>query len=180
MKRRAYHELADLIIHVPLALVVSPVVGIVLSSVAGFVLAPFARLLFAQPSPWFDAPYGPLIWGTGLLMGLLENRKLQSRSACWVGPACLMLMLLLMAWDVSGTKGVEHYNSTNGHYWRREYDELLSPSSGKCVDSECLGKLFFTTPVLTAVAYSVGAWLGLRSKGEPENSSPAVESKSTG
>jgi hypothetical protein len=45
---------------------------------------------------------------------------------------------------------------------RHMSDQLFTLDSSKCSD-ECLGQLIVTTPVLNGIAYSVGAWIGLRS-----------------
>jgi hypothetical protein len=50
-----------------------------------------------------------------------------------------------------------------GRYWHYEFEQPLSPSDAKCGSSECLGKLLFTLPIVTSMADSIGAWVGLRS-----------------
>jgi hypothetical protein len=157
---------ARLTTHIALAMVGSTAVGFILVILFSTLLrgvgihgpALFDRLIF-------DVPYGAFFWGTALLLGFVADREMQDRSACWVGLLGLVLLFLMMLGDVSGLERSQEYRSyRNGDSWQHEYDQLLSLDNGKCGDSECLGKLLFTTPAVNSIAYSIGAWLALRSR----------------
>jgi len=113
--------------------------------------------------PNFGTAYNPLAWIPALITGFLVNRKTMNRSACLVGILGVIVLFALMQLDVSGLSQSEYYvKLTGGHYWRYEFQQMLSPSDRACGSSECLGKLFFTVPVVVSVAYSLGAWVGLK------------------
>jgi hypothetical protein len=95
-----------------------------------------------------------------IFLGIVVNRSTRHRSACIVGFLGALFLLLVMRSDVSLYERSAYYgNLTHGHYWWYEFQVLFSPV---CPHGECLGKVFFTLPFLTSVAYSIGAWLGLR------------------
>src|SRR5579864_9424813 len=106
--------------------------------------------------PDFGTAYNPLFWLPALIVGFLVNRKTMNRSACLVGALGVIVLFALMQWEVSGLSRSEYYvKLTGGHYWRHEFQQMLSPWDRDCGSSECLRKLFFTVPVVVSVAYSV-------------------------
>lgn len=127
------------------------------------------------PSHWklfrltMDVPYSPLFWGSGLLIGFLLNRRTLSRAACWVwvGGAVWLAIGMLDSYSPPGSH--PWYNPpwcppAGCSFVEQVKDGLFDLSGDKCGGSECLGEFIFTTPVFASVAYSLGAWLGLRSK----------------
>jgi FtsH-binding integral membrane protein len=138
-------ELGSLVVHVVLAMFVSLAAGVVVSALIGSTLgrmggtllpASLSRLLF-------DVPYSPLVWGAALLLGFLVNRRMQSRSACWVGVIGVLALVLLVRWDVSSLEKSEYYrNYTKGHYWEYERDRLFAIDPNKCGGSECWENCF--------------------------------------
>jgi len=130
------------------------------------------------PVPEVGFLYNPLLWSGAVVLGALVNRELRHRSACLVGIVGALLLLAIMRSDISLYERSDYYrNLTDGHYWRYEFQQLFSPENRTCADSECFGKLLFALPFLASVAYSIGAWLGLRfgdqihtSKNRPDQS----------
>lgn len=159
--RKPPHEevLALVFLHVPIAILGTVLIAIVMGWP---IIAIFSRLGMRRFD--FAMPYNPLLWVSGVLLGLLVNRFARHRSACWVGAIALLLMFAVMVWDISIFKRSGYYGAlTQGHYWKYEFGQLFSPDDATCSDSECLGKLLVTLPVVASIAYSIGAWLGLRS-----------------
>lgn len=107
--------------------------------------------------------YSPAFWGSGFLLGLVINDHMQNRSAQWVGPICVVLLLCGFLYDSWFLSHSTYFRvAAQGHFWRYEYDHLFSLDDRNCGGDECLGKFFGTLPVLTSIAYSAGAWLALR------------------
>ena len=117
----------------------------------------------------FGTAYSPWFWIPAGLGGFFVNRAMRNRSACLVGVVTALLLCTIMSWDVTSHRRNPYYSHLineqyRGRYWHYEIEQLLSPSDAKCGSSECLGKLIFTVPAVTSIAYSIGAWVGLRSK----------------
>ena len=112
-----------------------------------------------------DFPYSPAFWGSALFLGFLANRRMRDRCACWVGPAGVFMLALLIALSIPGYEHSQYeLEHTDHSFLKYIHGELFSLDPKKSVSDEGLGKVLFTTPVLNAVAYSVGAWVGLRSR----------------
>jgi hypothetical protein len=107
--------------------------------------------------------YDPLLLLPAGALGFLINRRTNHRSACAVGALGAVLILLVMRSDASLYARSNYYHNLQGHYWRYEFEQLFSPEDRSCNPEECLGKYLFTLPFFSSVAYSIGAWLGLRS-----------------
>jgi hypothetical protein len=113
-----------------------------------------------------DAPYSPAFWAPALLLGYLEGGRRPDRSACWVGPVGVVILAIVFfdsaspgrqpAYRLKQSQGPNMLTETAGSLFG------LDPNS--CGGDECLGRLPFTTPALTSVAYSIGAWAKLPSK----------------
>jgi hypothetical protein len=104
---------------------------------------------------WFDAPYGPPLWITALLLGSGLNLAMNDKSArfAWVvGTGWLALWAGWLALDFNPK--FCHGCSLLGWFW----SELFSYSH--CTE-ECLGQMFVTTPALNSITYSFGAALAL-------------------
>lgn len=140
-----WHDLPTLIVHIPLALIAAPALSFILSLLLGY-----------------SFPYGPSIIA-GAALGFLVNRKLRNLAACWVGVLPVVgLALLILHWH-SGYESSAYYRERTGDsYWVYLDEELFTTDSNKCANSECLGELIFTMPVVSAIAYSIGAILALR------------------
>lgn len=157
-KKSPLEEVIALVVHFPISIFGTVLVAAVLSWP---VAAIFSRLGARRID--FATAYNPFLWVSGILLGLLINRFAHHRSAYWAGTLALLLMFAVMVWDISIYKRSGYYGAlTHGHYWRYEFGQLFSRGDASCSDSECLGKLFITVPVVASVAYSIGAWLALR------------------
>jgi hypothetical protein len=147
------------IAHFSIATIVSLVIGFLLLTLLPVGPSHHHRLLSKLLT---DVPYSPALWLAGLLTGLVVNTFMRDRSACWVGIFCALLFAGMI---LASVPGYEHstYDRQRTHSSFSEYiyGELFSLDDSQCGGDECLGKLFFTAPVLGSVAYSVGAWLAL-------------------
>jgi hypothetical protein len=156
-----------LFLHVPLAMAVGTLIGVVLRLFAGRVLG------FRTQLPDLGV-FNPLFWISSLFLGALINRRTHHRSAYWVaGVGCSYLLAIFLS-DVSGFARSQYVTSVSGgHYLEYEYRLLFSPA---CEGDKCLGQLLVTLPFVNSIAYSVGAWLGLRvaqaSENPPDTLSP--------
>jgi FtsH-binding integral membrane protein len=155
-------EIIGLLFHGAFAAFAGTIIGCILTSLFGSAIV---WVFDVRSSEWKrllgDVPYSPFIWGSGLLLGFLINRRMQDRSACWLGVFGVLVFLLLMAWDVSLLRHSVYYRgATGGHFWKYEVGQLFALNSNVCGNSECLGELFFTTPFFSLISYSVGACIG--------------------
>lgn len=136
------------------ALIVSPMIT--------FVAVATAVVLFNNSSHVNSVlnaggPANPLLWVPGLLLGLLVNRLVLKRAACWV-------WLAGTGWMACGIF------AALGSY-RSQYagvcspldnigNEFFSMSSGICGNG--IHVMSFTLPLLCSIAYSIGAWISMR------------------
>ncbi len=151
------------IMHSALATVGGLMVGFVfLSFVHLHPVGPYWRLitLFA------GAPYSPAFWGSALLLGFCADRRMGDRSALWVGPTGLMVLAAIVLISVSGDGQPGRVLAQHQDYFslRHVAGDLFGVNPNLCGGDECLGRLFYTTPALNSVAYSLGAFLGLRTR----------------
>lgn len=89
--------------------------------------------------------YNPIFWVCGLLLGLFVNYRTKNRSARYVCIAGVAYLLFVLSTDHQG--------------YSHAFQLLFSTD---CKDGECLGLFFVTVPFLNSIAYSGGAWFGLR------------------
>jgi hypothetical protein len=159
-------ELRRFFFHGAMAAFASTILGLVLAVfLGGAAISVFGVRSLVWRRLLNDVPYSPFLWGSGLLLGFLINRSMRDRSACWLGLFGARALVSVMAWDVSFLSRSEYYRrTTGGHFWNYEVGQLFALNSNVCGNSECLDELFFTTPLFNLVSYSVGAYLGLRSK----------------
>jgi hypothetical protein len=157
-------EILALFLHVPLAMAVGTFIGVVLNVFIGRMLAILGFRTNQLPDL---GVFNPLLWGSSLFLGALVSRRTHHRSAYWVaGVGCSYLLAVFLS-DVSGFAHSEYYRGVSGgHYLRYEYRLLFSPA---CGGDKCLGQLLVTLPFVNSIAYSVGAWLGLRVAQASEN-----------
>jgi hypothetical protein len=146
-------DVALFVMHTFLAMVGSIVSGFLIFLI-------FKPLVGYSNSPLFDVPYSPLDWGSGLFLGFLVNNFSRNGYARWVWLIALLWLSFSLAdeklyYDPRWTYGM----SLPEVIWY----SYFSISNEKCTQ-ECLGKLFATAPMVTSIAYSIGAALGLRFK----------------
>jgi hypothetical protein len=144
------------LLHASVAMVVSPIVV--------FVETLSAAMLFnnsREINSVFDAggAANPLLWGPGLVLGLLVNRFALKSTACWV-------WLAGMVWIACGM-------FASIHAYHARFLGICSPLdsirggffSFASKYSYCGGgeNVFrFTVPTFNSIAYSFGAWAALR------------------
>ena len=167
MKKALYRlpgAILFLTIHLPLALFASPIIGTVCIAFVGYRFPEFLGIRSEVGQRLLgDIPYSPIIWGSGIMLGFLVNRKTRSTSACWVGVVGILLLVLSIGYFHKGYESsVYAKTQTNNSYWTYTNNQLFTLDLRKCGGGECLGELFFTTPVVSSIGYSIGALLGLR------------------
>jgi hypothetical protein len=89
--------------------------------------------------------YNPIFWVWSLFLGLFVNYRTKNRSARYVWVVGVAYLLFVLSTDHQG--------------YSHAFQLLFSTD---CKDGECLGLFFFTIPFLNSIAYSGGAWFGLR------------------
>jgi len=113
--------------------------------------------------PLTDAPYSPAFWGVGLLCGFAVNRQMLDRGASWwVGSIGLFILMLGIASSLP-CNPVPTGESSFSSCVKEVASKLFGLDPNVCGASECLDRLFLTTPALSSFAYSVGAWVGFAS-----------------
>jgi hypothetical protein len=156
--RPFYEELPLLLLHLAVALFGSALAAILIGWIVSAILS-WIRIL----PPSLPLPYNPLILIPAFFGGFLVNHFARHRSAALIWVVGLLFLVGVMMWDVSILKRGGHYQSlAPGGYWEYELRQLFSTNERACSDSECLGQIFVTTPVILTVAYSIGAWIALR------------------
>jgi hypothetical protein len=153
MRRLA--KLGEVAVHALIAMLITVTIGITVAARVGHLLA--------TPSQcrWVDIPYSPLIWGTAFVCAYFLNQRLESRAATWVWIVGIAWFLVVLSDQLRFHRpelcgGCSLFQDTWNTYFAWDYR--------KCADSECLGQVFATTPLLNSLAYSIGAWVGLRSR----------------
>jgi hypothetical protein len=155
-------KLGMIAMHALVAMVVTVILGVILAGELGHALK------LSSQNRWVDVPYSPVIWGTALICAYLLNVRFQSRASMWVWTFGLTWFVILLAdvlrfHDPRWCQGCSLARDIWNTYFAWDYR--------KCADSNCLGEVFGTTPLVNSIAYSLGAWLAMRSKSE--NSSTA-------
>jgi hypothetical protein len=163
-------ELTGFVLHSLMAAIVGTIVALLSVGLFGGLgaLLGFRSLT----STW---PLNPLIWLSAGSLGFVANRSMQHRSACLVGILGVLTLIVAMHWDVSLYERSSYYrNVTGGHPWRYELSQLFSRDERVCAASECLGRVLITLPFLSSLAYSIGAWLWIRSDRKNDRSAFSV------
>jgi predicted anti-sigma-YlaC factor YlaD len=102
------------------------------------------------------AAFSPCIAASAFLMGLLVNRTRKDRTPLLFGIAGV-LWLAFAIWD-------------EGRWWEYSWSHesktqylihMFFGTAQQCSGSECIGEMLFTTPCAAAIAYSIGAAVGL-------------------
>jgi hypothetical protein len=159
MERPIYIRVSRFVGHLLIATLGGTMVGLLL-------LEPFTAI---SPStlhrPLYQILFGlysPVLWVPSVLLGLAVNAFWPVRASRYVGVFCTVCFVVMIAASWPGyDKSYAH--RAHGSFWADTNDELFSLSDSNCADEECLGKLFFTMPLLCSIAYSGGAWLAWRS-----------------
>jgi hypothetical protein len=110
--------------------------------------------------------FNPILWVPSLFLGGIASRFVHHRRA-YLAPVVMGISVIagVMFWDISLFRhSAYELGLAHGHVWRYEFERLFSPVSSFSHEKadRALTQLFITFPFLTAVAYSTGAWLGLR------------------
>jgi hypothetical protein len=141
---RPWHSFATLLLHV---ILLGFAFGI------GFILeALFSRYYQAS----HIAAFSPCIAVTAFVTAFFANRRRRDRGPLLFGVAGL-LWLAFAIWDEGRA-----WNPTWAHESRSNYlVHMFFGTPAQCSASECIGELFFTTPCIAAIVYSIGAAVGL-------------------
>lgn len=128
-----------------------------------FVFEPIVKALGLHPNQLPDVGcFNPLLWVGSLFVGALINYRTRHRSAYWVAAvgACYLLTVIVYYHTPLFAQSSVYQNAdSRGHSLRYGLYVLFSPA---CKGGECLEQFFVTVPVLNSIAYSLGAWFGLR------------------
>ena len=90
--------------------------------------------------------FNPAIILLGILAGYLANRNRRDKVSIWVWVAGAVWFCIMITWECGN----------RGDMSACVIQEFLSPFN-VCSGSECMGVLFSTYPLLTTIAYSIGA-----------------------
>jgi hypothetical protein len=106
----------------------------------------------------------PLGWGPGFILGFLVNRRMRNRSACWAWPLSTA-WLAYGIWDECRAYRFPAWFPPKGDFVHRAWHMFFtSPHDADAWGGSSLALLVFTMPALGSVAYSLGAWVALRSR----------------
>jgi hypothetical protein len=147
-------RIGSVVIHAMVAMIITVIIGVVLAGELG-------RTLGVSQNRWVDMPYAPVIWSTALLFSYVLNLRFRTQAAVWVWVFGVAWFLFLLTYelrfhDPRWCDGCSLAQDIWNSYFTWDYR--------KCGNTECLGQVFGTTPLLNSLAYSIGAWLALRSK----------------
>lgn len=164
---RVCKELLGLFLHVPVAVLLGSafVFGTDLVLVPSHVKSRLPELLVSL--------FGSIFWGG--VLGFVVCQFARHRSARWLGAAGLLYLVVFSAWDISNHWNSPYYRAHGGPF-RYEFGQLFTANCGECG----WVRLFVTVPVMCCIGYSLGAWLALKMRNEPDSSekAPAAASAS--
>ena len=168
-------NLSTYIGHLVIAMVVSVLIGGLLCGVVQTLIGDVG------PGHWVlyrvatDAPYSPLLWGIALIVGFAVNSRTRSRSACWIWIAGICWFGVWI-WDAVSTYDPRWCQgcSLPQSVWRN----LLTVGYHSCLQ-ECIGEWLGTAPMVTSIAYSIGARIAIRSKGADAFGAQPISTPST-
>jgi hypothetical protein len=152
-------KIAVFVLHALIAMLASVALGGVLSGIVSLMLSPVGPRHWVLFRLTTDGPYSPFFWGTGVLLGFFVNRRMRNASAQWVWVAGIC-WLSVWIWDAVRTYDPRWCQdcSVLQNVWRK----LFTVGYNSCMQ-DCLGEVYGTTPMVTSIAYSLGAFFGLRS-----------------
>jgi len=152
------------LLHASVAMVIGPIVV--------FVVA-LSAVIFFNNSQGINSVLNaggaanPLLWGPGLILGLLVNLFVPNRTACWVW----MAGIVWIACGVFASLSIYHARFAG---ICSPLDSIIngffSYGSSYCGDHENLTR--FTVPTFSSIAYSLGAWVALRFSGSRQSTQP--------
>ena len=106
----------------------------------------------------------PLGWGPGFTLGLLVNRVMRSRSACWGWPLSIV-WLGYGIWNECREYRFPPWHPAAGDFVHRAWHMFFTSfKDAGAWGGSALAIVIFTMPALGSVAYSLGAWVALHSK----------------
>ena len=111
----------------------------------------------------------PVLWGPGLVLGLLVNRLALKSAACWVWLVGMVwiaygIFASLLAYHARFSGICSPLDSIRGAFFSFASDYAYC-GSGESV-------LLFTVPTFSSIAYSLGAWVALRFGRSPQSKLP--------
>ena len=157
-RERACKEFLGLFLHVPIAVLLGSAFVFGTGLVVG-------RLLFPVRSHLPDLLVfllGSIFWGA--LLGFVVCQFARHRSARWVGAVGLLYLIVESAWDISNHWNSPYYRALGGPF-RYEFEQLFTTNR---TDSGW-EQLFVTMPVMCCIGYSLGAWIALKMRNEPDS-----------
>ena len=104
-------------------------------------------------------PYSPMIASTAFLLGYF------AAGFVFQGRAATFAWVIGAAWMLFGIYDTTRYWSASWSPEKTRWGYMLANLFGptvKCSGTECLGELFFTTPFMASITYSIGAYLRKR------------------
>jgi hypothetical protein len=116
--------------------------------------------------------YNPGFWVPGLFLGFAINHHLRHRSAYWLGPVNVLLLIVLIC---VGLLGWPHPTHATEQSWAYQKCMFFSLNDGICGPDAGFGRLLFAGPILGSVAYSIGSWFGLRRALQERGSAGTVQ-----
>ena len=138
-----------------MSLAVQYFVAVVGGLIIGFFLEMFLSRAYDQtPLASFTA-----IALTAFLLGYFISPRIRK------GHAATFVWVVGLLWFIYGAYDSVSYWSASWSpektRWSYMLAQLFGPTS-TCGDSECLGELFFTAPLITSISYSTGAYIRKR------------------
>lgn len=109
-----------------------------------FIVSSVAASRATQVGVW----YGPVVWGSALVLGFLLRRRLRQREA-------YLVWLVGLAWLVAGLHSVKSFD----HTWSRVQMDLFPAKDSEASGTEGVYVLFYTCPAMCSLAYSIGAFV---------------------
>lgn len=141
-------RIADFLLHSVLAIPVAMILGLIPEALASSIY-----------HNTFLEPFTPMIVLTAVILAVLSSKWIRSSVARWV-------WTLPSAWFLYGFYDATRYWSpvwdSSSSKWSHAFKELLTT---QCGSSECLGELFFTTPLVCSVVYSLAYLIILKFPG---------------
>jgi hypothetical protein len=108
--------------------------------------------------------YGPYVCAVGFALGFVVNRRTLKRVACYVWSAGLT-WLAVGIWSSVSNYDPRFYQGCS--VLESVANSFIILNGRKCGGGgSTLAGVFFTMPAMNAVAYSVGAWVAMRSREE--------------
>jgi hypothetical protein len=150
----AMRRAVSFLLHASVAMVISPIVVFVeiLSAVGLFNNSHGINSVLNA-----GGAANPVLWGPGLILGLLVNRFALKSTACWVWLAGMVWMACgLFASLYTYHARFAGICSSLDSIW----DGFFSYGSSYCGDHQNL--MLFTVPTFNSIAYSLGSWVALR------------------